>query len=84
MVVNMKTMILFFARKCYDLLNKDGHLYIIHGASKEVINNCHNNLDSDMSTNLLSPIEEYLDFASLFIIEKYLDSNFYYIILRRK
>jgi len=73
-----------FVDKCYELLNSNGQVFIIHNESKEKINSYHVKSAKNVSLELLSANEESLVFKNKFDIIETKDNHDGYLIVARK
>lgn len=62
------------------LLRKGGRFTVAHGAGKEVINQCHSNVPTDISSRLLPAAEEAEKFKKYFNIDIVVDTPYCYMI----
>ncbi len=70
-----------FIKKAHDILNKGGHLAIVHSLSKEEVNSHHEQHAKGVSRPLCEASEECKKFKALFEVEKCLDENNSYLML---
>ncbi|MCF0117205.1 MAG: methyltransferase domain-containing protein, partial [Bacilli bacterium] len=74
-----------FVKKVIQVLKKKGKFYLIHGASKEVINQCHKEVPSSISIGLKDVEEELKVFKKYFnVVETHDNENEYIIVLEKK